>query len=156
MKKKNQKSSETAPAASPENKLQLVPAAGLATGLNPLFTAGSEPLELPKGAVKLTKPPLVKLESIPVGSRVTAKIVDLVESISDRANMKEAKLIHLQHPNGTEFLIPLTGVIKKAIGGFDGVKKNIGKTLILVRQADGSTTKYGGEKKVFMFDIYLA
>ena len=151
---KKQKKSET-PDPETENKLQLVPAAGSVV-LNPLFTPASDAIEIPKNAVKLTKPPLVKLESIPVGARVTAKIVDLVESISDRANMKEAKLIHLAHPNGTEFLIPLTGVIKKAIGGFEGVKKNVGKTLILVRQADGSTTKYGGEKKVFMFDIYLA
>lgn len=148
------KNAKPAEAANPENKLALVPAAPGSVAGSPLAVTGA--LDLPKGAVKLTKPPLVKLESIPVGSQINAVIVGLEESISSRENMKEAKLVHLRHTSGQEFLLPLTGVIKKAIGGFDGVKKNIGKTLILVRQPDGMTTKYGGEKKVFMFDIYLA
>jgi len=115
--------------------------------------------ELPKGLKKLTLPPLLKPETIPVGAIVAGKIVALAPSISDRPSMKDSKLIHMKHDSGTEFLLPLTGTIKKAIGGNDGVTANIGKRLVVVRNEDSSTTKYCGPgeppKKVFMFDVYL-
>ena len=141
-------------AAETENKLAMVPAHGLAVAApNALFTLASE---LPKNLKKLTLPPMIKPETVPMGSVVSGVIVGLAASISGRADMRESKLIHLRHASGEEFLFPLTGVIKRAIGGNDGVTKNIGKQLFLKRTADGETEKYGGKKKVYMFDVYLA
>lgn len=143
---------------SKSNKLALVPASGLAT-MSALFTA-SDVTQLPKNAKKLTLPPLVKPDQVPIGGILTSVIVGLAASISPREDMRGSKLIHLRHENGTEFLFPLTGVIKKALGGEKGVTDNIGKTLIMQRQPDGETTKYTAKgepaKKVFMFDVYLA
>ncbi|MDE2020056.1 MAG: hypothetical protein KGJ13_06960, partial [Patescibacteria group bacterium] len=93
---------------------------------------------------------------IPVGQMVSGEIVNVVDSISSRENMRDAKLIHMKHESGAEFLMPLTGTIKKAIGGIEGVKGNIGKTLAVIRQPDGETEKYGGKKKVFMFDVFIS
>jgi hypothetical protein len=133
-------------------KLELVP--GTATELELFSPAGN--IAIPKGAKKLTLPPMVKPEQVPVGSVISGVIVALANSISGRADMRESKLIHLRHESGSEFLFPLTGTIKKAVGGNEGVEANIGKTLIIHRNADSTTEKYGGVKKVFMFDVYLA
>jgi len=118
-----------------------------------------EPGLLPANAKKLTKPPMLKLDTIPVGAMVKGEVVGICDSLSPREDMRGAKLIHMKHENGAEFLLPLSGVIKKAIGGVDGVNENAGKTLIVVRQPDGETTKYAakgeGPKKVFMFDVFI-
>lgn len=138
-----------------KNKLALVPAAPGSTTVSASKYAVSA--VLPKNIKKLTLPPLLKPQQIPVGQMVSGTIVALIGSISEK--VKEGKLIHLKHDSGEEFLLPLTGVIKRAIGGFDGVTSNIGKKLFVVRQPDGETTKYSaaGEapKKQFMFDVYL-
>ena len=137
----------------------MVPANGLTGGVASLFQAATD-IDIPKGAKKLTLPPLLKPEMIPVGSVVSGKIQGLVASISPRPDMKDSKLVHLIHENGTEFLLPLTGTIKKALGGFEGAEKATGKVLIVKRQPDGATDKYSGKgepaKKVYMFDVYLA
>ena len=140
--------------AKKEKKLEMVPASGLALAGNPLFTIISSGM-IPAKAKKLNLPPMLKPDMLPVGQMVSGEIVALANSISGRADMRECKLIHLRHESGTEFLIPLTGTIKKAIGGNDGVTNNIGKKLFLVRQPDTTTEKYGGTKKVFVFDVYL-
>jgi hypothetical protein len=138
-------------------KMELVPASG---GLsNFALAVPAMSAALPKNVKKLTLPPMVKPEQIAVGSMVSGTIVALVGSISEK--VKEGKLVHLRHDTGTEFLLPLTGTIKRAIGGFDGVTANIGKKLFVVRQADGETLKYNAKgdtqpRKVFMFDVYLA
>lgn len=133
-------------------KLELVPAT---VGDVSLFAPADNVL-IPKGAKKLTLPPMIKPEQVPVGSVISGEIIALANSISGRADMRESKLIHLRHESGTEFLFPLTGTIKKAVGGNEGVENNIGKKLIIQRNADSTTEKYGGVKKVFMFDVYLA
>lgn len=110
--------------------------------------------EPPKGLKKLTAPPLLKLEHIPIGQAVSGVILALAPSLSKRADMVNSKLIHLRHESGSEFLVPLSGTIKNAVGGEKGVEDRIGKRLVLVRQPDGETTKYGGKKKMFMIDVY--
>jgi hypothetical protein len=142
--------------AKQEKKLELVPATETSMANN-LFS--TETVELPKGAVKLTKPSMLELNTVPIGAQLRVEIVALADSISNRENMKDSKLIHAKHSSGTEMLIPLTGVIKKAIGGNEGVKKHIGDTLILVRKPNKTTTKYSGEgeppKKMYDFDVYI-
>lgn len=133
--------------------LAMIPASGLAVSGN-VFSPADQ-VELPKGLKKLNLPPMIKPDQVPVGSIVSGEIIALANSISNRADMRESKLIHLRHDSGTEFLFPLTGVIKKAIGGDDGVTANVGKKLFIKRNADTETTKYGGVKKVFQFDVYL-
>lgn len=136
-------------------KLEMVPVGKTQVGMTAAATAGLVMVELPKGLKKLSAPALLKIEHIPIGQIVSGEIIRLHDSISARADMKDSKLILMKHDNGTEFLLPLTGVIKKAIGGNDGVTANVGKKLFLVRQPDGETTKYGGTKKVFMVDVYI-
>lgn len=143
--------------------LEMVPAssiaAGGAGGATALFQNAST-VRLPARAQKLTLPPLIKPDLIPVGSLLSGVIIAVVASISPREDMRGSKLLHMKHEYGTEFLLPLTGTIKKAVGGFDGAEKSVGKTLFVVRQPDGETTKYSGKgepaKKVYMFDVYLA
>lgn len=135
--------------------LEMIPApASIATGnalVNSIFTES-----LPDNVIKLTLPPMIKPDDVPMGQMVSGKIIALAPSLSSRSDMKNSKLIHMRHASGQEFLFPLTGVVKKAIGGEDGVLNNVGKTLILKRSQDGETTKYGGKKKVYMFDVYIA
>ena len=108
---------------------------------------------------KLTRPTLIKPNIIPIGATVSGEILAVQESISKRDDMKDAKLLLLRNFNNPEnpvdFLLPITGVIKAAVGGFAGAEKLIGQTLFIVRNPDGETTKYGGTKKVYMFDVYL-
>lgn len=136
-----------------ETKLELVPAADSAIQNDMVMALVTT--ELPKGVKKLTMPPMIKPETVPVGSMVSGEIVALVASLSSRKDMEKSKLIHMRHESGAEFLFPLTGVIKKAIGGDEKITENIGNTLFLKRTPDGSTTKYGGVKKVYMFDVYI-
>lgn len=138
-----------------ENKLALVPAA---SGAVPVLTASplAGAVALPKGARKLSMPSIVKLDSIPLGSQLSLKILEVVPSVSSREDMKGSKLFRgLHEASATEVLLPISGTIKKAVGGFEGAEKIIGKTLILIRLPDGETEKYGGKKKVYMFDIYV-
>jgi hypothetical protein len=141
------------------NGLEMVPMKSGA-GLGNPAVAALTTTDLPKGLKKLTLPPMLSPEQIPVNAVVSGKIIALANSISGRADMKESKLIHLQHETGQEFLLPMTGVIKKAIGGNEGVTANIGKTLFVKRTPDGETVKYGkpgdAPKKVFMFDVYIS
>lgn len=113
---------------------------------------------------KLTRPALIKPSIIPVGAHLSGEILDVQDSISKRPDMKEAKLLLLRNKNNpnnhVDFLLPITGVIKAAVGGIEGAKKLIGQTLHLVRQLDGETDKYGdpkkdAPKKVYMFDVYI-
>lgn len=112
---------------------------------------------------KLTRPALVKPSIIPIGARVSGEILDVQDSISARPDMKEAKLLLLRNKNNPEnpvdFLLPITGVIKAAVGGIEGAKKLIGQTLHVVRNPDGETDKYSGKgepsKKIYMFDVYV-
>jgi hypothetical protein len=136
-------------------KLEMVPASGVATG--GLATLIAQPVDksvLPKTVKKRNLPPLVKPEQVPVGQMLSGKIVAVVPSISGREDMKQSKLLHIEHESGTEFLFPLTGVVKKALGGFDGAEKEVGNKIFIVRQPDGTTEKYGGVKKMFNFDVY--
>lgn len=138
-------------------KLTMVPVT--AGSISSLSVATPVSLEtLPKGFKKLTLPPLLKPEQIPVGSMVSGEIIKLIDSISDKA--PEGKLVHIRHESGSEFILPLTGTIKKALGGFEGVKEQVGKKIVIVRMPDGETRKYTGPndppKKVFMFDVYLS
>ena len=123
------------------------------------LAAPVSPASLPKGFKKMNLPPLCKPETIPVGSVLSGEIVRIVPSISKRKDMADSKLIQLRHESGTEILLPMTGVIKQALGGFEGAEKLIGKTLVVVRNPDGETTKYGSPndppKKVYMFDVYV-
>jgi len=139
--------------------LALIPATGLASSMLANFTRPAGEVTLPKNLKKLTLPPLIKPEQVPMNSILSGEIVGLAESISPRADMKESRLIHLRHETGEEFLFPLTGVIKKAVGGNAGITDNIGKMLFIHRKPDGETMKYAakgeGPKKVFMFDVYL-
>jgi hypothetical protein len=138
-------------------KLELIPATATASTF--ALCQPAEEVKLPAKLKKLTLPPLVKPEQVAVGSILSGEIVALAASISGREDMRQSKLIHLRHESGTEFLFPLTGVIKKALGGESGVTDNIGKMLFIQRQPDGETMKYAakgeGPKKVFMFDVYL-
>jgi hypothetical protein len=132
-------------------KLAMVPAkSDLAVGF---FTpAGESAL---KGLRKVSRPPLIKPDSIPVGALVSGEILELSPSFSKKKNMENSKLIKMRHANGSEFFFPLTGVIKNSLGGESGVTENIGKTLHLVRLADGKAANYGGNK-MFQFDVYLS
>ena len=140
-----------------KKKLEMVPAENLAqtSSAVALFQPAAD-VAIPKNAKKLTLPPLLKTELIPIGSVVSGRLIALVPSISSRPDMKDSKLLHLQHENGTEFLLGLTGVIKKALGGYDGAEGHIGQTIIVKRNPDGETEKYGGKKKVYQFDVYVA
>jgi hypothetical protein len=139
----------------------MVPAAGISTGNASISALVKTDANIPqlKNLKKLTLPPMVKLNQVPIGSVLVGIIIGVVDSLSSRADMRESKLIHLKHVSGEEFLFPLTAQIKKAVGGIDGLTKNAGKMLVLKRLEDGETTKYGAPgdapKKVYMFDVYI-
>lgn len=100
-------------------------------------------------------PQMVKPGDVPVGAVITATIVDVVDS---PVSTIKGKLLWLE-TNGQEFTFPLTGVIRNALvqGKADkeaeeAIKKLIGKTIVLKRSPDRTSSKY--KKSMFMFDVY--
>lgn len=124
---------------------------------------------VPKGfdEKKLTRrnmPRLIQPDSVPVGSIVSGKIINILES--PVATIK-GKLIHLEHESGEEFTFPCTGVIRQALvpGRFsskneeeneaklmEALQKEIGKMLYAKRLPDGTDRKF--KKRMFVFDVF--
>ena len=134
--------------------------------------------------VRLNLPPMLDIKQMPVGGGVSGVAEKIVENFTGRADMRKARLIQLKHKSGTQFLIPLTGVIKNAIKSYlvpdDAAKKLMletakdakdkaeielldfyklspalaGKTLYVKRAPDSQSKKYGG-KAMFMFDVFI-
>jgi hypothetical protein len=116
---------------------------------------------------------------------VSGALQKIVENFTGRSDMRKARLLQVKHKSGTEFLIPLTGVIKNALKSLlvpdDAAKKialglakdakdkaeielldyyrldpeSVGRTIYIKRTADSSSKKYGG-KTMFMFDVLLS
>ena len=64
---------------------------------------------------KVTLPPMLDFKTVPVGTVFSGKVIRLVENFTGKADMRKARLLYLRHSNGTEFLLPLTGVIKNSL-----------------------------------------
>ena len=116
------------------------------------------------GAVKeLNLPPLLKPAMIPVGQTVSGELISIVVNFTGRADLKETKVLRLKHSGGTEFMLPLSGTIKQALKSLGDisdaetfVKSNAGKTFYFTRCPDMVTKKYGGEKLMFSFDVFVS
>ena len=126
----------------------------------------TEPLPELEKLERLNLPPMLNLKEVPVKSTISGVIIKLVENFTGREDMRKARLLHLKHASGTEFLLPLSGVIKNALKPFiveDTKDKEsytlkpeiIGRTLYVTRQHDGTSKKFGG-KTMFMFDVLLS
>ena len=149
-----------------EKKLEMVPAVAGSVANSNAFIGALVIEQMPdvKKLKKISLPSLVKPDEVPIGATISGEIRAVVASISGAENMRESKLLHLVNKNNPakeiEFLFPLTGTIKKAIGGVVGAEKQVGNTLFLTRLPDGETMKYAakgeGPKKVFQFDIYVS
>ena len=144
--------------AKTSKKLEMVPATeGSMKGVAARLATQFSPAAIPAGFVKVSRPPLVKPDQIPVNGQIQATILALCDSISQKESMQQSKLIHLKVADGTEFLFPLTGVIKQAVGGNDGISKNVGKQILIIRREDDVKEQENGEvKKMFMFDVYIS
>lgn len=111
---------------------------------------------------RLGNPPLIKPEIIPIGSSLAGKIVAVLDSMTTTV---KGKLLHLECNGGREVSLPVTGTIRQALApgrdNEDGdklvseLKKYVGKRIIVVRNPDGETSKYGGKKKMYAFDVYI-
>jgi hypothetical protein len=134
-----------------------------ARSLAVLSSLGNSVMPDSKKLKKLSRPALVKPNTIPIGGIVSGEILEVANTISSRKDMADAKLLLLRNSNDpknpVDFLLPITGVIKSAVGGFEGAAKLIGQKLYVKRLPDGETAKYGGEndapKKVYMFDVFV-
>ena len=157
-----------------EKKLEMVPAKSTAfaaesavgsnaTLMSVVSTTGAP---IPDDAEKLNLPAMVDLKVVPVGVTISGEVVRLVENFTGREDMRKARLLYMTHASGTEFLLPVTGVIKNALKTFITEDKDdeevytlkpeiIGRTLYVTRQPDAPSKKYGG-KPMFMFDVRLA
>lgn len=108
---------------------------------------------------RLNLPPMLAPSEVPIGASVTGKIINIVPSFSKDV---DGYLMHLQHPNTTEFVFPLTGTIQNAV--FPGLEdeeieekapKVFGKTIQFKRLADGSSKKHPNNP-MFMFDVFMS
>lgn len=108
-------------------------------------------------AEKLNLPEFLEPDSIPVGSIICCKVLDVIGDFTGRKDMADAKnwIIECysigQKP--VKRMFPQGGVVEQATLklGADGPK---GKLIVIKRLPDSSTTKYGAEKRMFMFDIW--
>jgi hypothetical protein len=135
------------------------------TSKDELPVGGSELSDsVPQNAAKLTAPPLLKPNGVPVGETRAGEIVSLVENITGRKNMKRTYCFRLRHKSGKEFLFPITGTIKKDCASlfapFDETEEkpelklkpdSIGKKVYFTRLEDGFSDKF--KKKMFRFDV---
>lgn len=146
-----------------EQKLTLAPIEPEAAKTNPML-AGMTVEKMPENLEKLTLPPMLDLKTVTVGTVFSGRIIKMVENFTGKADMRKARLMHLQHSSGMEFLLPLTGVIRNAFKDYIKVGKDdtetispelVGKTAYFQRLPDGSAKKYGGTR-MFQFDIRLA
>lgn len=180
-----------------KNKLELVPVTAEQTSfaaesaamtsqsntMSSLIT--TEPLPDESQFQRLNLPPMIDLKTMPVGGSISGIAEKIVENFTGRADMRKARLLQIKHKSGTQFLVPLTGVIKNAIKQYlvpdEAAKKTMmatakdakdkaeielldfyqlspelaGKTILIKRGPDSSSKKYGG-KAMFMFDVLIS
>lgn len=98
---------------------------------------------------RLNLPPLLKAGMIPVGQAVSGELVAVVDNFTGKEDMRGSKCLHLKHASGTEYMLPLTGVIKKCL---PEPEKKIGKKFYFTRLPDGVSAKY--KKPMFQFDVF--
>lgn len=179
--------------ANKKNKLSLVPATTSFAAESAAMTSQSNTMgglitteQLPDESQleRLNLPPMIDLKQMPIGGLISGVAEKIVENFTGRSDMRKARLLQLKHKTGTQFLVPLTGVIKNAIKGYlipdEAGKKSMlatakdakdkaeielldfyklspeltGKTLYIKRGPDSQSKKYGG-KSMFMFDVLI-
>ena len=112
-----------------------------------------------KKAKRRTLPQMVLPADVPEGGIVYGEILQVVNS---PVSTVKGKLLWMKHPEtGTEFLFPVTGVIRSALA--PGVKadddalqgileKEIGGTLYAKKMPSKMSDKY--KKEMFVFDVW--
>ena len=111
----------------------------------------------PATAKRLNMPRLVKGGDVPIGAAVSGEVIAIVENFTGKKEMEGSRVLHMKSASGTEFLFPLTGVVKKALSLKNGKPcdpaEYVGDMLYITRQADGVSGKY--KKAMFMFDVFV-
>ena len=106
-------------------------------------------------AKRISAPPLLKVQLVPVGASVEGEVVGLTEIQSKNKEIK-GKLLWLRAGNGREFLFPLTGVIRKSLEAYgkdDELEEAIkGKIFAFRRLPDGQSQTF--KKAMFMFEVF--
>jgi hypothetical protein len=127
--------------------------------------------EIPNDLERMNLPVLVKADQIPTGATVSGKLVRLVPNFTGKDDLRNSNCIWLEN-NGTEFMLPMTGQIKKAFEPFLDMeqveekdsrgkkvitekltlhKDAVGDEFFFTRLPDGKSKNYG--KRMFLFDI---
>jgi len=105
-------------------------------------------------------PQIIKPGDVPVGGMVSGEIIDAVNSPS---TVVKGKCLWIKHASGTEFLFPVTGVIRQALLGGTGLEgdeltkalqREIGTTIICKRLESKQNSKF--KKEMFMFDVFTS
>lgn len=105
------------------------------------------------GFEKLTLPPFVTPDSIPIGGAVIGKIIKVIGDFTGKEGMEDTKNIWMQNAGG-EFLLPMTGVIGNALLKVNGGEGSIiGKTLAVKRLPDEKDKKF--HNRMFMFEVFI-
>ena len=133
-------------------KLEIVPAVPAPGQIDLTKTIYGMVLAKPtegKKIKRLTLPPLLKPGEIPVGQTVSGKLHAVVKNFTGRDDMRESKCLHLIHESGTEFMLPYTGAIKRAI---PEIEKAVGESYFFKRLPDGMSAKY--KKPQFIFEVW--
>ncbi len=159
---------------STKKKLEIVPAEpGATTAPNPFVTAlvATDKKFDNEKIVKLTLPTLIKPDHIPVGGVVGGEIVRVIINFtgSKEDSMRSSRVIYLRHASGTEFLFPVSGVIRNSLRdylaepdtkdateratGFLKDNQIVGWKLWVKRNEDSVDKKF--KKRMFMFDVVL-
>jgi hypothetical protein len=106
-------------------------------------------------------PPLLKPATMPIGLGFRCKVVAVANSMSATVKGKLLRVEHLETKR--EFSLPVTGSIRQQLAPgvanddkelAPALEKFVGKTMTIVRGADGYTAKHGG-KTMYTFDVYI-
>ncbi len=108
--------------------------------------------------VRRNLPQMIKPGDVPLGGTVSGEILKVVNS---PVSTVKGKLLWLKHDNGTEFMFPVTGVIRSALA--PGIKaddkelqsvleENVGHLFIAKRTESKQSEKF--KKEMFMFEVF--
>lgn len=103
-------------------------------------------------------PQLIKPSDVPIGAALTGTIMGILPSPTTAI---KGKLMHVKNAKGVEFTFPVTGSIRQALAPNTTdddkeleniLKKEIGTTIVLKREAGKPSKKLGG-KEMYIFDV---
>lgn len=136
-----------------KNKPQNTAAGSMPTFDISKYVTQTSDQELKQGlkAEKVTLPPFVKPDSIPVGAVIIGQIHAIIGDFTGREGMEDCQNLILKLADGELVTIPVTGTLQQSL--LRVPVPHVGKTIAIKRQLDGIDAHF--KRSMFMFDVWV-